>query len=69
MHSILGKAGRATIGLLGRPVSRLILDVEQGVIAVHRLDPQTYLIGVGLYQNRVRAVEADDELAEPHSNR
>lgn len=42
---------------IGRPVSRLVLDVEQGAIYVYRLAPGNYLIGVTLIQNAVHATD------------
>jgi hypothetical protein len=56
--------------VLGHPVQRLILDVEEGAVVVHRLAPRQYLVGVGLDQMRVRALElALQALVDQHAVR
>jgi hypothetical protein len=44
--------------VLGGPLLRLVLDVEQGAIYFYRTTPDTYLIGVTLDQHRVARADA-----------
>lgn len=57
-HSIVGKLGRAGRPVLGGPVRSLVLDVEQGAIAIHELGQQEYLVGLTLDQDHVASLEA-----------
>jgi hypothetical protein len=45
----------------GEVLNRLVLDVEQGAIYIHRLDDLRYLLGVTLLQHSV--ADSDDDLA------
>lgn len=45
----------------GEVLDRLVLDVEQGAMYIHRLDGLRYLLGVTLLQNSV--ADSDDDLA------
>jgi hypothetical protein len=53
--------GSAVRSVTGEVFDRLVLDVEQGAIYVHRLDDLRYLLGVTLLQSSVAA--SDDDLA------
>ncbi len=48
--------------VIGGPVSRIVLDVEQGAIYFYRLTSEDYLVGVTLDQRRVS--QADDKMAQ-----
>lgn len=56
-HSIVSRLGRAIHSVLGGPMRSVVLDVEQGAIAIHRLGPQEYLLGVTLSQDHVQELE------------
>jgi hypothetical protein len=47
---------------IGGPLSRIVLDVEQGAIYFYRLTAEHHLLGVTLDQRRVS--EADDKIAQ-----
>jgi hypothetical protein len=62
LSALVVELGRTVRGVLGGPLQRLVLDVEQGAVYYYRLRPCTYLVGVTLHQNRVS--QADARLAE-----
>jgi hypothetical protein len=70
VHAVLSQTNLVVEPVLGHPVQRLILDVEEGAVVVHRLAPRQYLVGVGLDQMRVRALElALQALVDQHAVR
>lgn len=62
LGTLVVELGRTVRGVLGGPLQRLVLDVEQGAVYYYRLRPCMYLVGVTLHQNRVS--QADERLAE-----
>lgn len=54
---LMNRVGRLVRPAVGGPLRRLVLDVEQGVVVVHRIGPQEQLVGVTLDQSRVNDVE------------
>lgn len=62
LGTIVIEMGRTVRGILGSPVHRLVLDVEQGAVYYYRLRPGAYLVGVTLDQDRVNS--ADERIAE-----
>lgn len=62
LGTLVVELGRTVRGVLGGPLNRLVLDVEQGAVYYYRLRPGTYLVGVTLDQNRVHP--ADERIAE-----
>jgi hypothetical protein len=60
VHALVNRFGRAVRPVIGGPVRSLVLDVESGAIAVHRLtgDVPSYLLGLTLFQTEVQALEA-----------
>jgi len=59
---LVGRLGRMSLPVLGGPLRRVVLDVQQGALYYYRLRPGVYLLGVTLDQNKVSDV--DDQMAE-----
>ena len=54
---LMNRVSRIVRPVVGGPVRRIVLDVEEGTVVLHRLGPQEHLMGVTLDQERVAAVE------------
>jgi predicted regulator of Ras-like GTPase activity (Roadblock/LC7/MglB family) len=54
---LLNRVSRLVRPALGGRVRRIVLDVEEGTVVLHRLGPQAHLMGVTLNQERVAVVE------------
>lgn len=61
LSTLVVELSRTIRGILGGPLERLVLDVEQGAVYYYRLRPCTYLVGVTLHQTRVN--HADERIA------
>ena len=55
--ALAGRLDRVARAPLGGPLDRLVLDVEQGALVVHRLGPREHLIGITLDQEQVARAE------------
>lgn len=53
----LRELARAARGAIGGPLSRAVLDVEDGAVYYRRLDTSSYLIGLTVFQERVFPAE------------
>jgi len=66
--ALTNRVGRVVRSLLGGPVRRIVLDVEQGAVVIHRLGPEDHLLGVTLSQEMVGETEATlTEIAAVHT--
>lgn len=54
---LMNRVSRIVRPVVGGPVRRVVLDVEEGTVVLHRLDAHEHLVGVTLDQERVATVE------------
>jgi hypothetical protein len=54
---LLNRVGRIVRPAVGGPIQRVVLDVEEGTVVLHRLNAQEHLVGVTLDQERVAVAE------------
>lgn len=59
LATFVRRLDRGLRGVLGGPLTRLVLDVQQGALIVYRLGPRRYLLGITLNQTKVAFAEAD----------
>ncbi|MBN1174029.1 MAG: hypothetical protein JXA67_17785 [Micromonosporaceae bacterium] len=60
--AVVGELCRTVSPVIGPPLNRVVLDVEQGALYFNRLGHGTYLIGVTVNQWRVN--QADDRISD-----
>lgn len=58
LATFVRRLDRGLRGVLGGPLARLVLDVQQGALVVHRLGPRRHLLGITLNQTKVAFAEA-----------
>ena len=62
LPAYIRELARTARGVIGGPLQRAVLDVEQGAIYYRRLDNFRYVMGVTLFQDQVK--QAENLLAE-----